>query len=291
MTAAPQTVAGQDPWAPIPARVLSRRAEIGDTWTLEIAPQVPLAPFAPGQFNMLWLFGAGEAAISYSGGATLAGGSGDTAGAGPIRHTIRAVGKVSAGLAALDEGAVLGVRGPFGVGWPMAEAEGGDVVVVAGGLGLAPLRPAILHLMHHRARYGRIALAFGMRSPDAILYRREIEDWRRRLDLDIAVTLDHAGPDWHGTVGVVPALIARLGFDPARTLAMVCGPEVMMRFTVEALLRRGVAPQAVYLSMERHMKCAVGLCGRCQFGPELICRDGPVFRYDRIAPYLILREI
>lgn len=273
--------AAQDPWAPTPARVLSRRAEIADTWTLEIEPSAPLAPWAPGQFNMLWLFGAGESAISHSG---------DPAG-GPIRHTIRAVGPVTEGLTALQPGAVLGLRGPFGRGWPMDEAEGRDVVVVAGGLGLAPLRPAILQLIARRARYGRVALVLGMRSPETILFRREVEAWRRRLDLDIHVTVDHAGPDWHGEVGVVTRLIPRLGIDPANACALLCGPEVMMRHAATALIDRGLPSQDIWLSMERHMKCAVGLCGRCQFGPELICRDGPVFRHDRLAPFLALKEI
>lgn len=281
MTAVAMTAPGQDPWAPIPARVLSRRAETPGTWTLEIAPSAPLAPWAPGQFNMLWHFGAGESAISHSG---------DPEG-GPIRHTIRAVGAVTEGLVALRPGAVLGVRGPFGTGWPMDQAEGRDVVVVAGGLGLAPLRPAILHLIAHRARYGRVALLCGMRSPEAILFRRELERWSARLDLEVHVTLDHANPGWHGEVGVVTRLVPRLRLDPARTLAMVCGPEVMMRFAAQALIDGGLPSAAIWLSMERHMKCAVGLCGRCQFGPELICRDGPVFRHDRLAPFLALGEV
>ncbi len=168
----------------------------------------------------------------------------------------------------------------------MAEAAGKDVVVVAGGLGLAPLRPALYHLFAERDRYGEITLLYGTRSPDDILFRHEIESWRRRLDIDIEVTVDHALADWHGHVGVVPRLIPRASFDPERSVALVCGPEVMMRFTIAALRDAGLGDDAIYLSMERNMKCAIGLCGHCQFSPVFVCRDGPVFRYDRVRDLL-----
>jgi NAD(P)H-flavin reductase len=198
---------------------------------------------------------------------------------------------VSAALTRLRRDTVVGVRGPYGSGWPVAEAEGSDVVIIAGGLGLAPLRPAIYQVLAHRQHYGRVTLLYGARGPADILYRRELEAWRRRLDVDIEVTVDHAGADWRGDVGVVPGLIPRIPFDPHHAVALVCGPEIMMRFTITALRDRGLAPEQIYLSMERHMKCAVGLCGRCQFGPTFVCRDGPVFRFDRIAPVFGIREI
>jgi NAD(P)H-flavin reductase len=275
---------GHDPWLPTPARVLRRRRETASSWTLELEPAngQPFAPFAPGQFNMLYLLGVGEVAISMSG---------DPALPGRVRHTIRSVGPVSDGLARLEPGMALGLRGPFGKGWPMAEAEGRDVIVVAGGLGLAPLRPAIYRLLAERERYGRIALAYGTRGPGDILYRHELEGWRRRLDIDIQVTVDHAGGEWRGQVGVVTGLLKGFAFDPEQAIALVCGPEVMMRFAVEALLRRGLPAGAIHLSMERNMKCAVAQCGRCQLGGHLVCRDGPVFRYDRIAHLLPLREV
>ena len=249
--------------------------------TFELAPTSPFV-FAAGQFNMLYMFGLGEVAISISG---------DPAESGRIVQTVRAVGAVSAALTRLRRDMMVGVRGPYGSCWPVAESEGSDIVIVAGGLGLAPLRPAIYRVLARRRQYGRVVLLYGARGPADILYRRELEMWRRRLDVDIVVTVDHAAADWRGNVGVVPALIAGAAFDPDHAVAMVCGPEIMMRFTLDALRHRGLAADRIYLSMERNMKCAVGLCGHCQFGPAFVCRDGPVFRFDRIAPIFSIREI
>jgi NAD(P)H-flavin reductase len=173
----------------------------------------------------------------------------------------------------------------------MTEAAGRDVVIVAGGLGLAPLRPALYQLLAGRARYGKIVLLYGARSPDDILFRREIESWRRRLDIEIEVTVDHASSVWHGHVGVVTTLISRADFHPLHAIALVCGPEVMMRFAITALRHSGLGDQSIYLSMERNMKCAIGFCGHCQFGPVFVCRDGPVFRHDRVQSLLALKEI
>jgi NAD(P)H-flavin reductase len=275
-------ISAADPMLPHIARVLGRRRDGPDVWTLDIAPSEGAPSFAPGQFNMLTLFGVGEAAISVSG---------DPAEPGRLVHTIRAVGAVSSALTRLEAGDLLGLRGPFGMGWPMAEAAGRDVVIVAGGLGLAPLRPVLYRLFAERERYGKITLLFGARSPAEVLFRHEIEAWRRRLDIGIEVTVDHADSDWHGHVGVVTTLIKRADFDPLRTIAMVCGPEVMMRFAIAALEEAGVADDAIWLSMERNMKCAVAFCGHCQFGTVFICRDGPVFRYDRICGLLRVKEI
>jgi NAD(P)H-flavin reductase len=271
-----------DPMVPHVARVLRRRRDAPQVWSFDIEPAKTAPAFAPGQFNMLTAFGVGEVPISLSG---------DPAEPGRLVHTIRAVGAVSVALTRLGPGDVVGLRGPFGIGWPMAEAAGRDVVIVAGGLGLAPLRPALYRLLGERARYGKIALLYGTRSPEDILFRREIEFWRRRLDIGIEVTVDHAGSDWYGHVGVVTTLIARADFDPRHAIALVCGPEVMMRFAIAALGDAGFADEAIYLSMERNMKCAVGFCGHCQFGTVFICRDGPVFRYDRVRSLLALKEI
>lgn len=265
------------------ARVRQRRRDGQEIWTLDIeAREGDCAAFAPGQFNMLTVFGVGEVPISVSG---------DPAEPGRLVHTIRAVGPVSTALAGLGPGDVVGLRGPFGTSWPMEEAAGRDVVIVAGGLGLAPLRPALYRLLAERGRYGKIILLYGTRSPEEILFRREIETWRRRLDIDIEVTVDHAIGDWHGHVGVVTTLIPRASFDPLHTIALVCGPEVMMRFAIAALRDAGLAEDAIYLSMERNMKCAIGFCGHCQFGTVFVCRDGPVFRYDRVRHLLALKEI
>jgi NAD(P)H-flavin reductase len=272
-----------DPMLPSLFEVARVRPETYDTVTLELAPvdRRPV-PFQPGQFNMLYLFGTGEVAISISG---------DPAKPAPLVHTLRSVGTVTRGLCALEPGDSVGVRGPFGTGWPLAEAVGSDVVIVAGGIGLAPLRPAIYHLLAERRRYGRIVILCGARSPQDLLFRRELEKWRSRFDLEVTATVDYAAGDWSGHVGVVTPLIQRAGFDPLHTVAMTCGPEVMMRFAVRELEKRGVAPDHIWLSMERNMKCAVGFCGHCQYGPSFVCKDGPVFRASDLAPWLELREV
>ena len=272
-----------DPFVPQPYRVGQVRRESGDIMTLELAPLAGERPdFLPGQFNMLYAFGVGEVAISMSG---------DPAAGGGYIHTVRNVGAVSGAISGLAAGAMVGVRGPYGTAWPTDLAVGSDVVFVAGGLGLAPLRPAIYCVLAQRARYGRVVLLYGTRSPPDILYRSELERWRRRLDVDISITVDRADASWRGNVGVVTKLVARAGVDPVNTVAMVCGPEVMMRFSAIALGAAGLPAERIYLSMERNMKCAIGLCGHCQFGPDFICKDGPVMRYDRIANILAVREI
>ncbi len=264
-------------------RVARRRRDGPDVWTLEIEPD-GMAPtaFAPGQFNMLTAFGVGEVPVSMSG---------DPTEPGRLVHTIRAVGAVSRALTGLAPKQPIGWRGPFGAGWPTEEMTGADIVIIAGGLGLAPLRPALYRFLADRGRYGQIVLLYGTRSPGDILFRRELESWRRRLDIDVEVTVDHAVGGWHGHVGVVTTLIPRAAFDPLHAVALVCGPEIMMRFAIAALRDAGLSDEGIYLSMERNMKCAVGFCGHCQFGPVLICRDGPVFRYDRVKALLATKEI
>jgi NAD(P)H-flavin reductase len=275
--------AAGNPFVPQAWRVTRTVHEAADIATLELAPVRGEAPsFQAGQFNMLYAFGAGEVAISMSG---------RPADRGTFIHTVRALGAVSSKITALNPGDVIGLRGPFGTGWPVEAAKGKDVVIVAGGLGLAPLRPVIYEILGRRDAYRRVFLLVGMRNPEDILYRHEIEQWREHLDIGIEVTVDHADKSWHGNVGVVPALIPRMGFDPANTVAMVCGPEIMMRFTVKALRTAGMAADRIYLSMERNMKCAIGLCGHCQFGPDFVCKDGPVMRFDRIADIFAVREI
>jgi NAD(P)H-flavin reductase len=272
----------------LPAPWLVRRArrDTRDTFTLDLEP-VNVGDgirFLPGQFNMLYVFGAGEVPISMSG---------DPANPGAMPHTVRAVGAVTRAMSRLKRGDELGLRGPFGAPWPVEEAAGKDVVIVAGGIGLAPLRPVIYRVLARREKYGRVALLYGARTPGDILYQSELKKWRGRFDLQVEATVDNvpAGQDWRGHVGVVTPLIGGADFDPARSVAMICGPEVMMRFTVIELRKRGVGEESVFISMERNMKCAVGFCGHCMFGPTFICKDGPVFRFDRIAPWLGKREI
>ncbi|MDE2580304.1 MAG: FAD/NAD(P)-binding protein [Rhodospirillales bacterium] len=272
-----------DPMLPQPWRVQAVRRETADVVSLDL---VPLAgapmPFKPGQFNMLYAFGIGEVPVSLSG---------DPADASRFVHTVRAVGAVSGAIAAATPGTVLGLRGPFGSAWPVAAAAGHDILIIAGGLGLAPLRPAIYHVLANSERFGRIAVLYGSRGPAELLFHDELARWRGRLDMEVEITVDHADPSWHGRVGVVPGLIDKVAFDPKNTVALVCGPEVMIRFTVAGLRAAGVADDHVHVSMERNMKCAVGLCGHCQFGPDFVCKDGAVLAYDRIAARLAAREI
>lgn len=264
--------------APRPFRLERRRRETHDTWTLSLAPvQGEQLDVAPGQFTMLYAFGVGEVPISVSG--------------PPLVQTIRAVGAVTRALCASRPGAVVGVRGPFGTHWPVEEAKGSDLLIVAGGVGLPPVRPALYHALDHRADFGRVILLYGARTPADIVFREEIERWRSRMDLDVDVTVDAATGDWRGTVGVVTTLIPRAAIDPDSTVAFVVGPEIMMRFTARALADEGLAPEQIWLSMERTMKCGVGLCGHCQYGPSLVCRDGAVYPYPAIEPYLGVREL
>jgi NAD(P)H-flavin reductase len=269
---------------PRPFTVRERRRETGDTWTLTLEPADggPAPAFRPGQFNMLYAFGVGEVPISISG---------DPAGGGPLEHTVRAVGAVSAAICRAEPGAQLGVRGPFGSSWPVAEAAGRHVVIVAGGLGLAPLRPALLEALALRERLAGLVLLCGGRTPAELLFRPELARLGDDPRLELGLTVDSAAPGWDGHVGVVPRLIGDAGFDPARAVAFVVGPEVMMRFTVDALLDRGVDPADVHVSVERNMKCAVTQCGRCQLGPAFACREGPVIAYDGIAPFFRGREV
>ncbi len=271
-----------EPMLPAPYRIVARRQDAADvfTWTVEpLGEQV--ATFLPGQFNMLYAYSIGEVPVSISS---------DPAG-GPLLHTLRAVGSVTRPMAALPVGTVIGLRGPYGSAWPLAEAESGDLVIVAGGLGLAPLRPVVLGALARRAQFGRLCVLYGTRGPADVLFADQLAAWRARGDLELRVTVDRATPDWTGEVGVVTRLIARLGFDPARSTAFVCGPEIMMRFAGEALLQRGVPAPRIHLSLERNMKCAVGYCGHCQLGPHFICRDGPVLAWPRLAGLLDVAEL
>jgi len=273
-----------DPMIPRPFRLEGLRRENEDTFTLELTPadggETP--SFEAGQFNMVYLFGVGEVPISISG---------DPTAGGPVLHTIRAVGAVTQGLCGLEKGQIVGLRGPFGSAWPVKASTGSDVVLVAGGIGLAPLRPAIYQILAERHRYGRIVILYGARSQSDLLYPKELESWRGRFDLDVQVTVDHGTAGWRGHVGVVTQLIRRVFFDAANTVAMTCGPEVMMRFVVRGLEERGVRRDNVWVSLERNMKCAVGFCGHCQFGPTFICKDGAVYPLERVERLLEIREM
>jgi NAD(P)H-flavin reductase len=279
-----ETTAVPDPMRPEPFEVRRVRRETGDTFTMTLAPLsgAPSRPFDPGQFNMIYVFGVGEVPISVSG---------DPARPELLVHTIRAVGATTRALQRLRKGDWVGVRGPFGTSWPVDQAHGQDVVLVAGGIGLAPIRPALYHVLLHRALYGRVVLLYGARTPRDILYSRELREWRGRFDIDVEVTVDRATVEWQGAVGVVTRLVQRAPFDPVSAMAMICGPEVMIRFAAVALERRGVEASSIFVSVERNMKCGVVGCGHCQLGPFFVCRDGPVFAYQRIRPFFGLREV
>ena len=279
----PSGAAEEHPLAPVPYDVRAVATETPDIVTLTLRPHSTrrIAPHHPGQFNMLYAFGVGEAAISISG-------SGPD---GQLVHTIQSLGKVSNALSRLTPGDTLGVRGPYGHGWPVAEAKGRDVVIVAGGLGLPPLRPALYRILEQREAYGRVEVIDGARTPKNLVFYDEVQNWRRRSDLRVQVTVDAAGRDWYGDVGVVTTRIPDARFDPERTTAFVCGPEIMMKLTAQALVARKVPADAIFVSMERNMKCAIGLCGHCQFQAPFICRDGPVLPYSAIERLLSLKEV
>jgi NAD(P)H-flavin reductase len=270
---------------PVPHRVVERRDETGDVTTLSLVPVVgPAVEFVPGQFNMLTAFGVGEAAISVS--------SSRREG-GPLRHTVRGVGSVTLALCRAVPGDVIGVRGPFGTPWGVDDplVSSGDVVVVAGGIGLAPLRGAIDELVHRPAAgLGRVFVIAGAREPAQVIFGEDLEAWER-AGTAVALTVDVAAPGWSGHVGLVTSLLDQADFEPASSSAFICGPEIMMRFTARALISRGIDPGRIRVSLERNMQCGLGWCGHCQLGPLLLCRDGPVVAYaDAVSELLNERE-
>lgn len=263
---------------PLRYRVVDRVEELADTVTLVVEPvDEPSTAPAHGQFNMLWAFGVGEVPISLS------------AVSPSLTHTVRAVGATTTALCSLRPGDMLGLRGPFGTGWDLEAAVGGDLVVMGGGIGLAPVRSAVRAALAERDRYGHLAVLVGARSPDLLLYEDELEAWQRRGDVEVLVTVDAAPSGWTGDVGVITGLVDRAGFDPSRTTALVCGPEIMMRFSAAALLARGVPAERVQVSLERNMACAIAHCGHCQLGPVFVCREGPVFPWSTARSLLEVR--
>ncbi len=274
----------RNPMLPWPFQIRRVKRETEDTFTVELQPLGDLEEFAfqPGQFNMVYVYGVGEIPISISGNPTHP---------RMLVHTTRAVGTVTKAMNKLRRGDILGIRGPFGTPWPVEHANKKDIVFVAGGIGLAPLRPALYDVVAHREQYEKVVLLYGTRTPSDILFKQELENWRARFDLDIYVTVDRAMSGWQGNVGVVTNLISRAPFNPRNTMAFVCGPEIMMRFTAMELHKRGVDNEHIHVSMERNMKCAIGLCGHCQFGSVFVCKDGPVFRYSQIKDMLVKWEI
>lgn len=269
---------------PVAGRVLSVLKETHDTFTLHIEPPAgdPVSAFQPGQFSMLYVHGVGELPISISG---------DPARREHLTYTIRSVGQVTYQLVTRQPGDQVGLRGPFGTSWPLSEARGKSLLIVAGGIGLAPLRPAIYHVLRHRGDYNRLVILYGGRSPRDLLYRKEFAAWGLLPDTQALATVDYGGVSWRGHVGVVTSIFRHVRMQPDDTVAMLCGPEIMMRYASRELESRGIPPSRIYVSMERNMKCAVGFCGHCQLGPYFVCKDGPVFPFTRIKPYLDQYEL
>ncbi len=267
---------------PVPFLIEKVTDELADCFTLTLnSPRDSASfPFLPGQFNMLYVFGHGEVPISMSG---------DPACPEKLVHTVRSVGSITAALQKLKVGDTVGVRGPFGSAWPLKEAEGKNILIMAGGLGLAPLRGAIYHLLANKNQYGSLTLLYGTRTPDTVIFTAELKQWAK--DMDVAITVDSAKPNWEGRIGVVTNLLDSRFIDPANTIALLCGPEIMMRFCAHALLDKGISSAQIYVSMERNMKCALGLCGRCQYGPYFICKNGPVFSFDKVERLFKIREV
>ena len=270
------------PMVPSRYRVVSRERETVDTVTIGLEPiDAPIGEPEPGQFTMLYAFGVGEAPISVSGCPRVE---------GALQHTIRGVGATTRALGRLEPGSVVGVRGPFGAGWGVPGAEGSDVLVLGGGIGLAPLRPVIREVLEDRQRFDRVAVLIGARSPADLLFATEIEAWRSRSDAHVAVTVDAAPRGWEGHVGLVTTLIDRLPITPTRATVFLCGPEVMIRVVARDLVGAGVDADRIFVSLERNMHCAIRQCGHCQLGPLFICADGPVVTWATAAPLLAVRR-
>jgi NAD(P)H-flavin reductase len=259
-----------------PARIIARRAETSGIYTFSmrfLEPDVGRTyRFKAGQFNMLYAFGVGEVAISIVS---------DPAEPEILEHTIRIAGRVTGVTAGWKVGDVVGVRGPYGNGWPVAEARGRDVVVITGGLGCAPVVGLINYIFRRRDEYGELHILHGVKTPNDLLYRERFDEWRRAPRTKVYLTADQPDKSWHYKIGVVTELFDELT-APSSSIVMMCGPEVMMQFAAHSLLRKGIPDHAIYLSMERRMECAVGLCGHCQYREHFVCKDGPVFSYQTV---------
>lgn len=270
-----------NPYLIYPATIVEkiREAEDINTYRLKLVDEQVRQQFRfnAGQFNMVYLFGIGEVAISIVS---------DPDEPQFLDHTIRTVGRITKGIAGLQPGDVLGIRGPFGQGWPLDEARGRNVVIVTGGLGCAPVVGAIEYIFRRRAQYGPVKILHGVKTSQDLIYRERFDAWRRAPDTEVLLASDQPDKRWSHHVGVVTELFEQVAIDPARTIVLMCGPEIMMRLGAPILTRRGIPATAVYVSLERHMECGIGLCGHCQMGPYFLCKDGPVMRYDLVEPWL-----
>lgn len=277
---------GANPYVVFAAAIVEKVQEAEDIYTFRlrlIDPSVRRAyRFASGQFNMVSAFGVGEVPISIVS---------DPEEPGLLDHTIRIVGRVTSALGRLGSGEVLGIRGPYGRGWPLDEARGKDVVIATGGLGCAPVVGAIEYILRRRRAYGTVKIVHGVKTPQDLLFRERFDAWRRHPHTEVYLSSDRPDKSWRYHIGVVTELFEQVTLDPTRTIVLMCGPEIMMRVGIPLLIRKGVPPTAIHVSLERHMECGIGLCGHCQMGPFFLCKDGPVMRYDAIAPFLGLTGV
>jgi NAD(P)H-flavin reductase len=237
--------------------------------------------FKAGQFNMLLVPGLGEAAISISS---------DMEDPHRIAHTVRLAGNVTTAISRMNVGDVIGIRGPFGSWWALDDCIGKDVVVAAGGIGLPPIRPVLYYIMNHRRDFGRVIVLYGARTPNDLQFTREYKAWQE-AGIELDVTVDRGDDTWNGRVGVVPILFYNTRLDPKNTVILTCGPEIMIRFVIFEALARRVPPERIFVSLERNMKCGIGSCGHCQVGPFFVCKDGPVFSFDKLQPYVNVEEL
>jgi NAD(P)H-flavin reductase len=277
-------VSHKTPMLPFWAEVLDIQAEapgIATYWMKFVDEKLQNNfSFQPGQFNMLYIPGRGESAISISS---------DASDKFRVGHTVRLAGNVTQGINKLQAGDLIGIRGPFGTYWPLEICKGQDVIIAAGGIGLPPLRPVLYHIMQNRQDFGRVILLYGARTPGDLQFTREYQTWEK-AGIELSITVDRGDEDWTGQVGVVPILFYRLRIDPHKSIILTCGPEIMIRFVIYEALARRIPPERIYVSLERNMKCGLGFCGHCQLGPYFVCKDGPVFTYKQIQPYFNVEE-
>lgn len=272
-----------DPMVPIPFKVKKIKRETKDVFTLILFPDSSssVVPFSPGQFSMLYVLGVGEVPISHSGAPSQS---------DSVVHTIREVGATTQALGRLSMGDVIGLRGPFGSAWPIETSKGMDIIIGAGGLGMAPLRSLFYYILENREQFGRVRLLYGTRAPEDFLFKNEWDEWQKQ-GIEILTTVGLAHQKWKGHVGHVTTLVPRLELESQNTRVFLCGPEIMMRFTAFELEKRGVPIRNISVSLERNMKCAIGFCGHCQFGPHFVCKGGPVFGFDQVEALMRIREL
>jgi len=283
-TSKPLTDCSSDPMLPNWAEIVKIEQEAPGVKTYWLKFTDPKTQeefsFKPGQFNFLTVPGYGEAAISIST---------DPKNKETIGHTIRLAGNVTQAIDRLGVGGTLGLRGPFGSSWPIKDLKGKDIYIAAGGIGLPPLRPVIYHIIENRADYGKVVLIYGARTPDDLQFTAEYDEWEK-ADIELMVCVDSCDDTWTGLVGVVPMLFYSLRINPKKGALLTCGPEIMIHFAAYEAIARRVPRERIFVSLEKNMKCGFGSCGHCQLGPYFVCKDGPVFSYEQIGPYLEVED-